>query len=145
MQRKLDSPRNQLDTYYSRIFGLYDIIALQEISPKTRVGQPGKDFGRQWKVSDVLSKERLAFAYDAGKFNSPDCNVLQVPVRVNSKGKTKEERSIYWCKFQVKQVCLLLIDYITFSLKPTFLESEDNHTGKCPYSQSGTDQYWHKI
>jgi hypothetical protein len=101
MQHKLDSTTNPIHKYYTGIFGMFDVIALQEINQNSAVGQPGKEFGRQWELSGVVTKERLAFAYDAGKFNSPVCGELEVKDRV-TKGVAKKERNIYWCKFPIK-------------------------------------------
>ena len=104
MHYKLETQTN-LTGYYTKIFKLYDVIALQAIHVSSELGQSVQRYlNRQWKVSSILQRERLAFAYDSSKLENPECGELAISPRKLNGGKTRHERNVSWCKFDVKEV-----------------------------------------
>lgn len=90
-----------LTEYYTKIFKLYDVIAIQEIHTSSELGHSRqRHLDRKWKVSNKLQRERLAFAYDPSKLGEPDCGELAISPRTGP----RPERNVFWCIFDVKQV-----------------------------------------
>ncbi len=93
---------SKLRDVYTKVFSLFSVLAVQEVSGEVyqKDSNTPKSYGRAWRVSRTLNRERLGFAYDSDEVDlDPDsCTDFTLAME-----NYNNQRSAYACVFKKKK------------------------------------------